>query len=309
MAKKNVLGMYKVTSNCNLRVNASGPCEMALVTDPGNCVKPAVLIQKLLGAKFETSKIISSIPTAVSLKSANVDKCDKTLSIVIAVQDDYETAKGLVKLSDVSFMINIGVQPFKFNFRISGTWSLGGINFDVTMLKTNKGDVIVGNLNASTISMSQIINSFGNNFVSRIEKIVSQIGLRKILVGKITLKSINDDVGFRIRQSFSAVYPALGNPTVYITVYKLRNGSNGVTLGCKFSNLKLSDLFKKLVKIDISAIPVIGQIKFNDLGMLFSTFSSEQSLMPYDDPNLKAPARNAVHDWYKIQSKRSPSKS
>ena len=167
MANRNVLEMYVVTSNCNVRVNKSGPCEMALVTDHGDCVKPGVLIRKLLGAKFETSKIRSSIPTAVSLKSAKVDKCDKTLNVGIAVQGDYETAKGLGKLSDVSlFMINIGVQPFKFNFRISGTWSLGDIKFGVTMLKSDTpGQPIVYNTAADTeISIGKFIDLLIGNF-------------------------------------------------------------------------------------------------------------------------------------------------
>ena len=289
MAKDEVLEVYKITSSCKANITNRDNCKMDLVGVPGNCLKVVDLISKVLAKNSKVvSEILSSIPASVSLESAEVDRCAKTFKAEIAAEADYEIVKGLVTLTDVHFLILVGTQPSKLDFNVSGSWNLGDIEFRVSVAKSAKGVAISGSIPAlKKISVANIIHSFGNSMVSKVQRALSKIGFGNIIVSNVSLKSNFESTGSEMQLSFIVDDPKLGNPKVYLTVYKLTNGFSGVTVGCYFGNLQLSYLLERLIKVDISGVPIIGKVRFNNVGLLLSTFSSEQLFISYEDPTLK----------------------
>ena len=162
--------------------------------------------------------------------------------------------------------------------------------FSVSVVRSSDGIDISGvqiPLSAQT-SLSNIIFAVGNKFipVTQVQDVVSKIRFDAVVVSQVSLISrfVNNSSALRI--SFTILDASLGNPMVHLTLVKSNTAtpSTGATIACKFRNLRLSSLLKRLVRIDISSVPILGTTTFQNLAMILSTTNLETPIIDYNDP-------------------------
>ena len=83
-ATKTVLQKYEIKPGCDAEVKMAESCSITFISEPDACLTVTDLTEKLLGKNSDmASKILSAMPSGVSLKSAEVDRCLKTFDMSI----------------------------------------------------------------------------------------------------------------------------------------------------------------------------------------------------------------------------------
>ena len=290
-ATKTVLQKYEIKPGCDAEVKMAESCSITFISEPDACLTVTDLTEKLLGKNSDmASKILSAMPSGVSLKSAEVDRCLKTFDMSIGVQTNYTLVKDIVTLNGVHIWVKLFLKPPNLYFNITGIWMMQNFRFSVSVVRSSDGIDISGvqiPLSAQT-SLSNIIFAVGNKFipVTQVQDVVSKIRFDAVVVSQVSLISrfVNNSSALRI--SFTILDASLGNPMVHLTLVKSNTAtpSTGATIACKFRNIRLSSLLKRLVRIDISGVPILGTSTFQNLAMILSTTNLETPIIDYNDP-------------------------
>ena len=286
-----ILKKYEIKPGCSAEVKKANNCTITFISEPEGCLTVTDLVEKLLGKNSDmATKILSAIPSGVSLKSAEADSCLKTFDMSIGVQTNYTLVKDIVTLNGVHIWVKLFLKPPNLYFNITGVWTMTNLRFSVSVFRSSDGIDFSGTQIPSSgqTNMRNIIGAIGNKFipVTQIQNAVSKIRFAAVVVGQVSLKSRFADNGHALRFSFTILDASLGNPTVHLTLIKSNTASpsTGATIACTFRNLRLSSLLKRLVRIDISSVPILGTTTFQNLAMILSTTKLEAPIIGYNDP-------------------------
>ena len=232
-------------------------------------------------------------PDLLMIRSFNIDAYEKVVTMSLTAASNEHTITfvlDLVSLTEVSVDINIYVPTKSSTFKIYGIWIINGAEFNTTLMKNEASiDLYATSLNG--------VNNFINTFVDTLSSKLANSPWKdlKFPIGmtstkaKIRAKIDESNLGFEFVATVST--PRIGECSLSMTAEKWANNNTELTLTLTTPEIRLSELLNSFMEVDISDLPVIGNLLIPECLVIMSSAVHPYSLIS-----------SSIHDIQSIPS-------
>ncbi|CAH1256732.1 Hypp1712 [Branchiostoma lanceolatum] len=272
-----VEGSYTVSSDCSVNLGLSG-CRLDITSDPDFCLTVRPLLSTVLpNLSLDDYKSgVASDLLDVAVSSSYVDRCDKKLSVSGGTTQPITIVPSVVTLNEFSVDVTYTF-PSSFNALLSGVWSIGDVDFTVTIEKFDDGFTLSGTVAETTgVTTDRLISGL-SSFVpgNDISELFHLLKLDSISVTDINVMVMILDGGYSLELDFktnildSQVF-------LFLSSADADDGSTSYSfsMGMSVKSVRLGDLIRDVVDDNV-VVPIISDLVIPEAALLGTTTTPE----------------------------------
>ncbi|XP_078621643.1 uncharacterized protein LOC144887947 isoform X2 [Branchiostoma floridae x Branchiostoma japonicum] len=255
-----VEGSYNVSSDCRVSLEVSG-CRLDITSDPVLCLNVrlflSIVLPNLSLDGYRLGDAASDLLDVAVLRSY-IDRCDDRVWVSGATIRSVTIVPSVLTLNDISVDVSYtSALPPSFHALFNGTWSIGAVDFPVTLERSPDGLILMGTAAVEdSLPVSSLIQHFGASFIppGALRDPLLDVGLGDFSIEDASVEAMLGQE-FAVRLFGDAVIGEWSGD-VEVVVSRVENDPFMVT-GVTLSDVGIIPAVRKLTggALDISVIP------------------------------------------------------
>ena len=217
---------------------------------------------------------------------ATVDKCQKTLKFETKTEASIQLLPELA-LNKAQLQIIIFAKTSKVTFDFSGDWKLGYVTLSSAVSKTETGWWIAGS-SKKTVALGNIMQALVSKDIlpsSHRNSVLRGLGLERmnsVQLGRLHVALTDGVLGFGARVSFQMINSGLGRATMHAYINHFKEDPAATVMVMELGKTTLAKVFQRVAKIDISNVPVIGDLQIDGVTVAYASANLTSPIIAYD---------------------------
>ena len=222
---------------------------------------------------------------------ATVDKCQKTLEFETKTEASIQLLPKLA-LENAQLKITILAKTSNFTFNFSGDWKLGDVTLSSAVSKTETGWWIAGSTE-KTVPLGNIMQALVSKAIlpsSHRSSVLGGLGLERmdsVQLGRLHVALTDGELGFGARASFQMIISGLGRATMHAYISHFKEDPAATVMVMELEKTTLAKVFQRVAKIDISNVPVIGDLEIDGVTVAYASANLTSPIIAYDAAALE----------------------
>ncbi|KAI8493096.1 Troponin I, slow skeletal muscle [Branchiostoma belcheri] len=273
-------GSYTVSPDCSVNLAVSG-CRLDMTTDPDLCLTVRLLLSEVLPnlSLDDYSSGVASDLFDVAVSGSYADRCEDELSISGGTTQPITIVPSVVTLDEFSIHVTYTLPP-SLNATviiISGVWSIGDVEFLVTLEKSDGGFALSGSVaDPSGVTTDRLISGL-SSFVpgNAISELFHPLKLDSISVTDLNVVVMIADGGYSLELNFKT---NILNSQVFFFLSSVESEdgstSQSFSLGISVNSVRFGDLIRDVVYENV-VVPIISDLVLSEAALLATTTTPE----------------------------------
>ncbi|XP_066264279.1 uncharacterized protein [Branchiostoma lanceolatum] len=272
-----VEGSYTVSPDCTVILALSG-CRLDITCDPEFCLTVGFLLSDVLPnlSLDDYRSGVASDLLNVAVSSSYVDRCEDELSISGGTTQPIAIVPSVATLHEFSVFVTYTL-PSSFNALFSGVWSIGDVDFTVTLEKSDDGFTLSGTVAEITgVTTDRLITGL-TSFVpgNDVSDLFHLLKLDSISVTDINVEVMIVDGGYSLELDFKT---NILDSQVFFFLSSAQADDGSTTqsfsMGMSVKSVRFGDLIRDVVDDNV-VVPIISDIIIPEAALLGTTSTPE----------------------------------
>ncbi|XP_035661792.1 uncharacterized protein LOC118406044 [Branchiostoma floridae] len=271
-----VEGSYTVSSDCTVNLELSG-CRLDITFDPDLCLTVGLLLSDVLpNLSLDDYKSgVASDLLNVAVSSSYVDRCGDELFVSGGTTQPITIVSSLVTLHE--FFVNVTyTMPSSFQALFRGVWTIGDVDFTVTLEKSDEGFILSGTVAEITVTTERLISGL-SSFVpgNDVSDLFHLLNLDSISVMDINVEIMIEDGGYSLELDFKT---NILDSQVFFFLSSAESddgsASQSFSMGITVNSVRFGDIIRDIVDENV-VVPIISDLVIPEAALLATTATPE----------------------------------
>ena len=275
-----------VSSNCSARLDLNW-CFLDLEPEPEGCLTFGGVLSALtpglgVGQLLQTDSKYN--PASWTIDSAYIDRCSQSVRLSTTLPFDFDLIPDFLRLlkPDISLFYDFSSDDYEIQF--ASLLTLGRKRFRVVVTKSNGFLEIQGKAIGAEVRIGQFLSDVTSSLIpgDALSDVIEQAKIGDYVISDLGATVRVTDSGLGVEFSFLGGKGTKRN-RFRLTVNRGIWGSDkglGVALSGEFSNLRPLDSIRDLTGVDLSFLPVIGDLHVPSLVLIAATKQVNNLIIP-----------------------------
>ena len=263
--------VYAITPECSINTTVN-ECLFSLHASPSGCLSLDTLAQEVIDLGVPVLDQIPDVlsPSWLIIQSVDVNICNEMISVSTAMDPskDLEIIPNVLAFEGVVVNIDVYLPTKYVCYGIFGEWGIHAMSFVTNMTGCN------GKVDINGYSRDNA-DDFLGKFIGDVSDSTGQASDGNDLLSDWKISDVNvrlefSEIGWGSEISGQVTVPHVGDCIVGLVTEKPINGPLGLSITLVTPLISISDVIKGFTSIDISSVPLIGDLQAPKSTMLWS---------------------------------------